>query len=72
MKEVKLVSAQERADELDRPLKDMKAAYYYRFELDEIEETDARDVTGLVARRPGRPRACRLSEFALCPVSTLP
>ncbi len=72
VKEVKLVSAQERADELDRPLKDMKAAYYYRFELDEIEETDARDVTGLVARRPGRPRACRLSEFALCPVSTLP
>jgi predicted component of viral defense system (DUF524 family) len=67
VEEVKLVSALERANEVQRPVTEMKAAYYYRFQLAEIQEITPRDVSNLVASRPGKPRACRLSEFALCP-----
>ena len=67
VKEVKLVTAQERAAEIGRPPTDMHAAYYYRFELEDIQETTARDVSTLVAHRPGKPVARRVSQFALCP-----
>ncbi len=69
VKEVKLVTAQERATEVGRPLTDMHAAYYYRFQLEDIQEIAPRDVTDLVAHRPGKPAARRVSEFALCPVA---
>jgi predicted component of viral defense system (DUF524 family) len=67
VREVKLVNARERAEEISRPFADMRAAYYYRFQLEEDQQLAPRDVSGLVARRPGKPVACRLSEFALCP-----
>lgn len=67
VREVRLITAQERAAELGRPLSEMKAAYYYRFQLETIKEITARNVTSLVAHRSGKPRHCRLSEFALCP-----
>lgn len=66
------MNAQERADEIGRPLADMNAAYYYRFQLEEAQENAPRKISGLVARRPGKPVACRLSEFALCPIATAP
>ena len=69
VKEVKLVTAQERAAEVGRQLTDMHAAYYYRFQLEDIQEIAPRDVTDLVAHRPGKPVARRVSEFALCPVA---
>ena len=72
VKEVKLVTAPERAAEIGRPLSDMHAAYYYRFQLEEIQEISPRNVSELVAHRPGKPRACRVSEFGLCPVEVVP
>jgi hypothetical protein len=72
VKETRLVTAQERATEIDRPLTDMRAAYYYRFQLEDIQEMPPHDVSGLVAARPGKPRACRASEFALCPSIAIP
>lgn len=60
------MNAQERSAEIGRPLTDMHAAYYYRFQLEEFQEITPCDVTALVARRPGKPCACRVSEFALC------
>ena len=68
VKEVKLVSAQERAEEMHQPVEDMKAAYYYRFQLEEIQVIAPRDVSPLVHRRPGKPIARSLSDFASCPV----
>ena len=65
---VKLVSAQERADEIQQPVEMMKAAYYYRFQLEAIQETAPREVSALVHRRPGKPIARTLSDFASCPV----
>ena len=64
---VKLVSADERAKEVGRELAEMKAAYYYRFQLTEIQPARARDVSTIVNRRPGRPIACALTHFAACP-----
>ena len=64
---VKLVSAAERAREVGRELTEMKAAYYYRFQLAEIQPARARDVSIIVNRRPGRPIACALTHFAACP-----
>jgi predicted component of viral defense system (DUF524 family) len=72
VKETRLVTAEERATEIGRPLTDMRAAYYYRFQLEDIQEMHPHDVSGLVAARPGKPRACRASEFALCPSITIP
>ena len=63
---VRLVTAKERADETGRPLNAMKAAYYYRFQLGSIQEIRSRNVAALVAKRPARPVARFLSEFALC------
>jgi hypothetical protein len=64
--EVRLVTAQERAAESHRPVGEMKAAYYYRFQLKTIQEVTSRDVARLVAKRPSRPVAKSLSDFALC------
>ena len=72
VKEVKLVTAQERTTEIGRPLTEMHAAYYYRFQLEDIQEMAPRNVSELVAHRPGKPRACRVSEFGLCPVEAVP
>jgi hypothetical protein len=72
VKETRLVTAQERAVEIGRPLTDMRAAYYYRFQLEDIQEMPPHDVSGLVGPRPGKPRACRASEFALCPSIDIP
>jgi hypothetical protein len=67
VKEVNLVTAQERANEIHRPIEKMKAAYYYRFQLEDIQEIASRDVSTLVHRRPGKPIARALSDFASCP-----
>jgi hypothetical protein len=66
VKEVKLVTAAERADELHLRLNQMNAAYYYRFQLENIQTVSSRDVSPLVHRRPGKPIARPLSEFAFC------
>jgi hypothetical protein len=68
VKETRLVTAQERATEVGRSHEEMRAAYYYRFQLEEFQEIAPHDVSGLVAHRPAKPRACRASEFALCPL----
>ena len=65
--EVRLVSAVERADEIGRALTEMKAAYYYRFQLGYIQPAQSRDVSEIIQRRPGRPIYCHLSDFAACP-----
>jgi predicted component of viral defense system (DUF524 family) len=65
---VRLVTAAERASETGRPLNAMNAAYYYRFQLSAFQAASPRDVSGLVSRRPGKPVAKQLSEFAQCDV----
>lgn len=65
--DVKIVTAKERAEETFRRLTEMKAAYYYRFSLSEIEHTARRNVSRLVQRRPGKPVACNLSDFVRSP-----
>jgi len=65
--EVKIVTAKDRAIETVRQLTEMKAAYYYRFTLSEIEHTVRRDISHLVQRRPGKPVASNLSEFVRSP-----
>lgn len=66
--EVRLVTAAERATELGLSEPSMKAAYYYRFQLQNIQAIACRDVAGLVQRRPGKPIAITLSKFAACPL----
>lgn len=65
--DVRIVTAKDRAAETGRQLCEMNAAYYYRFALSEIQHTLRRDVSHLVRRRPGKPVACRLSDFVLSP-----
>jgi hypothetical protein len=66
--EVKLVSAVERAAELGKELKEMAAAYYYRFQLADFRKAEIRDISSIVQRRPAKPVACRLNDFAACPL----
>jgi hypothetical protein len=61
--DVRLVSAAERAKELRQPMRDMNAAYYYRFQLQRFEEIASRDVSQLIHQRPGKPTACSLQQF---------
>ena len=68
VKQVRLVTAAERSHEVSQPLTNMKAAYYYRFQLYDIQDISRRDVAGLIHRRPGKPIARPLSEFATCPI----
>ena len=70
VKEVKLVAAQERATEIGCSLEDIHAAYYYRFQLEEIQEIASREVSTLILNCSNKSRVCRVSEFALCPLST--
>jgi|GEM_PF-295068 len=70
VQEVRLVSAAERAAEFGLPESAMKAAYYYRFQLANARDTAPRDVSVLVHRRPGKPIAKTLAEFAGCPLAT--
>jgi predicted component of viral defense system (DUF524 family) len=67
--EVRLVAAAERAAEIGRNLKEMNASYYYRFQLGDFHATQSRDVSSIVQRRPGKPVACRLNDFAACPAA---
>lgn len=55
VEEVHLVTAAERATELKRPLTEMRAAYYYRFQLKNIIAANVRDVSAFVMKRPGKP-----------------
>jgi predicted component of viral defense system (DUF524 family) len=66
--DVRLVTAQERAAELGVKPEKMKAAYYYRFQLRNLHDIAQRDVEKIVRRRPGKPVANTLNEFAKCPV----
>ena len=70
VKEVKLVAAQERATEIGCSLEDIHAAYYYRFQLEEIQEIASREVSTLILNCSNKSRVCRVSEFALCPLSS--
>ena len=56
VRNVKLVSAKECADEIGRPLAEVEAANYFRFQLDKIQATVPRDVSKLISHRPNRPR----------------
>ncbi|MBI4831441.1 MAG: DUF2357 domain-containing protein [Candidatus Lindowbacteria bacterium] len=67
--EVRLVSAKERSEEIIRPSVEMNAAYYFRFQLAEVKATFPRNIGDLVTPRIGKPRICRFSEFARCPIS---
>ena len=66
--EVKLVTARERATEQGREVGEMRAAYYYRFQLGEAVGYPRLDVSECVKRRPGKPVQKALSELAACPV----
>ena len=68
VKEVRLVTAAECALERGQPLTEMRAAYYYRFQLHQLRPIARRNVGTIVHRRPGRPVARTLSEFATCPI----
>ena len=68
VQEVRLVTAAECAVERGQTLAEMKAAYYYRFQLHKIQPIARRNVAELVHRRPGKPIARTLSEFATCPI----
>jgi predicted component of viral defense system (DUF524 family) len=65
--QVKLVSATQRASEMRRKLSEMHAAYYYRFDLINVQPAKRRDVSTMVHRRPGKPIAVSLATFASCP-----
>lgn len=64
--DVRIVSAEERAQELDRSLAYMKAAYYYRIQLGDFHDEPSRDLTNLIKSRSGKPFACTLDDFARC------
>ncbi|HTJ79798.1 MAG TPA: DUF2357 domain-containing protein [Rariglobus sp.] len=66
--EVRLVTAIERATEVKRSLPEMRAAYYYRFQLRNPSPGIVRDVSALVAKRPSDPRQITLEKLAACPV----
>lgn len=66
IQEVRIVTAEERADELRRTVSTMRAAYYFRFAFDSPAEMIARQVSTLVKHRPGRPVAVTLGELAAC------
>ena len=66
--EVRLVTATERATEVRRSLPEMRAAYYYRFQLRNPSSGIGRDVSALVAKRPSDPRQTTLEKLAACPV----
>jgi predicted component of viral defense system (DUF524 family) len=70
--DVRLVTAAERAREMKSELVKMKAAYYYRFQLTEIRDIAPRKVSTLVYRRPGKPIAKTLNDFAACPFANDP
>jgi len=63
---VTLVTAEERAIEMGKPVSEMNAAYYFRFQLNNCKVTPSRDVGKLVTPWHGKPIQCRLSELALC------
>lgn len=64
--DVKIVSAESRASELEQTIDSMKAAYYYRIALGDFIEYPSLDVKNLVGKRPGKPIACSMADFAAC------
>jgi len=64
--DVRIVSAQARADELERSLGSMKAAYYFRMQLGSFLDEPQRDVSQLTGPRPGKPVVCTLADLAVC------
>jgi predicted component of viral defense system (DUF524 family) len=64
--DVRIVSAEERAQELDRSLASMKAAYYYRIQLGDFHDEPSRDISNLIKSRSGKPFACTLDDLARC------
>jgi hypothetical protein len=66
LKSVRLVSAAERAKHLKKPQKDMRAAYYIEFVLDEFHDHSARDVSSLVPTRFSGPIFCNLADLVRC------
>lgn len=66
--EVRLVTAADRASEIKWALPEMRAAYYYRFQLRNASVVPVRDVSTVVAKRPSDPRQITLEKLAACPV----
>jgi hypothetical protein len=68
LKRVQAETAAECALERGQSLTEMRAAYYYRFQLHQLRPIARRNVGTIVHQRPARPVARTLSEFATCPI----
>jgi len=66
IRDVKMVTAAERAAELGRPENAMRAAYYYKFTFEDPFDELPRDVSSIVPVRPSQPVGCTLAQFAGC------
>jgi hypothetical protein len=66
VREVKMVTAAERAAELGRPESGMRAAYYFRFAYDDCADEPPRDVSSIVPPRPSKPVGCTLAQLGQC------
>lgn len=64
--DVRIVSAEMRADELGRPLEAMRAAYYFRMQLGLFLDEPRRNLSPLVGLRPGKPVVTTLAGLAAC------
>ena len=64
--DVRIVSAEMRADELERPLESMNAAYYFRMQLGAFLYEPPRNIRQLVGPRPGGPVVTTLAKLAEC------
>jgi hypothetical protein len=66
VREVKMVTAAERAAELGRSESGMRAAYYFRFAFDDCSDEPPRDVASIVPPRPSKPVGCTLAQLGRC------
>jgi predicted component of viral defense system (DUF524 family) len=66
VREVKMVTAADRAAELGRSANEMKAAYYFRFSFDNCSDEQPRDVASIVSPRPSKPVGCTLAQLGQC------
>lgn len=66
VREVKMVTAAERAAELGHPEPEMRAAYYFRFAFDDCFDEPPRDVSSIIQLRPSKPVGCTLAQLGQC------
>jgi hypothetical protein len=70
VREVRMVTAAERASELGLTEDEMHAAYYFRFAFDNCSDEPSRDVSSIVPPRPSRPVGCTLADLGRCKIVT--